>query len=134
MLISRQLGKCLAEGTEVATPTGPVRIEDLKPGDIVYGYNRDGTVTPTEVVETEYQGVKEVIPMYNNGRLVAESTGDHRWLFHNTVTGKLEESKLKDAGSHKKIKLEYIEIPFGEKKVKHAYALGALLGDGCSGS
>lgn len=129
---SRRLGKCIAEGSEVMTPTGPVPIEDLKIGDVVYGYNEDGSISPTKVINHIYNGEKEVYKFYNNTNLMAECTLDHVWLFNNTRTNKLEEVKIGKMKHGSKIVRKFVQTPGGSVHYKEAYALAALLGDGCS--
>ena len=60
-LCSRQTGKCLSEGTLVATPYGSIPIEDLKKGDIVYGFNLKGEIAETEVRQVNNHGAKAVV-------------------------------------------------------------------------
>jgi hypothetical protein len=131
-LLSRQTGKCVKSGTYVATPNGPVKIEDIKVGDYVIGYNFDGTTSPTEVKQVHSQGKKSVVDLMHRGRTVASVTKDHRWLGFNTFTKKTEvltSQALIDSG-HKKIKREYFDHHWGDVHEPHAYAIGALLGDG----
>lgn len=81
---SRQSGKCLKSSTLVATPTGSRMIKDINIGDIVYGYNIDGTVTPTEVKQVHKQGIKSVVDIFNveTDELLITCTKDHRSLFY----------------------------------------------------
>lgn len=131
-LLSRQTGKCLEENTLVATPTGPVKIKDLVPGDIVYGFNRDGSVSETEVLAVEAQGKKEVVDLMHRGRIVASSTEDHRWSVMNTFTKKFEDLTTREIlqSKHKKINRRYIDNVGGDIHEPHAYSIGAMLGDG----
>lgn len=129
---SRRAGKCREINTLVKTPTGSRKIQDLKPGDKVYGYDNDGQVRICSVTHLHDQGIKEVVDLIWNRQVVATSTLDHRWLAHNTYKGKREVKRLKDFNSRDKIAEEYVPIPGGNKKVEEAYAIGALLGDGCS--
>lgn len=133
-LLSRQTGKCLREGTQVLTPTGPVAIEDIKVGDIVYGYNADGSVSPCPVTNTWYQGEKEVVNLVNHNKLVASATDDHRWMTYNTALDKFEEKQTRYLKERNNIKIvrKFLETPGGVVDEPHAYVLGALLGDGCS--
>lgn len=131
----RRLGKCLEENTEVLTPTGPVPIKDLKVGDIVYGFNADGSVSETEVIAHDYQGYKDVVDIQNNGRIIGASTLDHVWGMVDTRRPDVfKEIKLKDGLSkNKAIIRREVSIPGGNVDVPEAYALGVLLGDGwCS--
>jgi hypothetical protein len=129
---SRRAGKCRVKGTLVKTPTGSVKIEDLKPGDQVYGYNKDGTVSICKVKHLWDQGLQEVVDLIWNKQVLATSTLNHKWLAHNTYKNEREVKQLQDFNSRDKIAEEYCPIPGGVKIVKEAYALGALLGDGCS--
>lgn len=127
---SRRAGKCRAVGTLIKTPTGAIPIENIKVGDIVYGYNTVGYVSECAVKEVFNQGEQEVVDLLWNGRVLATSTMNHRWLAHNTFNNSRTVKELKDFNSRDKIALEYFPISGGSKIVKEAYALGALLGDG----
>lgn len=129
---SRRAGKCRAKGTLVKTPTGSVAIENLNVGAKVYGYNSDGSVAVTTVTAVYDQGVKEVVDLVWNGRVLATSTEDHRWLAHNVYKHTEKVKALKQFNCRDKIARAYVPIPGGTKHVKEAYALGAFLGDGCS--
>ena len=132
-LCSRQTGKCLSEGTLVATPYGSIPIEDLKKGDIVYGFNLKGEIEETEVKQVHNQGVKEVVELTHRGRVVAEATLDHRWLAWDSYRKKEVVKTTEDILNNKRLKISrrYFKTQDvdGEHE-PHAYALGALLGDG----
>jgi len=129
---SRRAGKCRAINTLIKTPTGSKKIQDLRPGDKVYGYDNDGVVRICEVTQLHDQGIKEVVDLVWNNTVLATSTLDHKWLAHNTYKSTRKVKRLKDFNTRDRIAEEYVPIPGGHKKVKEAYALGALLGDGCS--
>lgn len=131
---SRRSGKCREAGTLVKTPTGSKKIEDLKPGDKVYGYDSDGVVRVCNVTQLHDQGIKEVVDLIWNRQVIATSTLDHKWLAHNTHKNTRIVKRLKDFNSRDRIAEEYVPIPGGTKVVKEAYALGTLLGTGCSRS
>lgn len=131
---SRRAGKCREINTLVKTPTGSVKIQNLKRGDIVYGYDSDGVVRECKVTQLHDQGIKEVVDLIHSRKIVATSTVDHKWLAHNTHKNERKVKRLKDFNSRDKIAEEYYPIPGGTKEVKEAYAIGALLGDGCSRS
>jgi|GEM_PF-907598 len=133
-LLARQSGKCLAEGTMVSTPSGAVEINKLKAGDTVYGYNKDGSVSPTRVVTVQHQGTKEVHDLTNHGRVMASATSEHRWGGFNTLHKKDQEFTTEDLVSrdYRKILRRYPQVQMGTVNEPHAYAIGALLGDGCS--
>lgn len=119
--------RCLAEGTLVQTTLGPKKIEDIKIGDYVYSENGD----PIKVLDTFYNGKKEVFEFTHNGRVLIEATLDHKVLTsHNRI--KVDKvRKLYDIYKGIGIKRHEILRKSGQH-VPYAYALGALLGDGCS--
>lgn len=128
---SRRAGKCIKSGTYVKTPTGSKKIENLKPGDVVYGYNLKGEVEECNVIHLWDQGVKEVVDLIHSRKIVATCTLDHKWLAHNTYKDARTVKKLKDFNCRDNLGEEYFPIPGGPKEVREAYAIGALLGDGC---
>lgn len=132
ILCSRRLGKCLAKGTEIMTPTGPVEIQNLKVGDFVYGYNKDGSVSQTKVLDVIYNGIKPVYDLTTHNKKLLSCTKEHIWLTKATYTNELKERQLKNFYQGIKIVKEYVDIPHGNIYEPHAYAIGALLGDGCS--
>lgn len=68
--------RCLAEGTLVATPRGPVAIEKIKVGD--YVYDRYGN--PTKVMATWDNGVAETVSMQYKGKEYLRCTPNHEIL------------------------------------------------------
>lgn len=133
----RRGGKSVTGDTLVLTPKGPVPITELKVGDTVYGYNKDGSVSETKVVNTFQNGIKEVVELINHGRVLAASSFEHRWLCTNETNTKFFEQtpaefKTRHGKSRAQIVRRFIKIPCGSVHEPHAYAIGALLGDGCS--
>lgn len=59
----RLSSSCIAEGTPVALPGGYKNIEDIEPGDQVYCYRDDGTVTISEVLNKFDKGIKPCIEL-----------------------------------------------------------------------
>lgn len=123
--------RCLVKGTKVATPKGPVAIESLRPGD--YVYSEKGT--PIQVVELYDQGKQEVYDITQYGKTWATCTDNHVWLT-TTNKGRVSEQTTKEITKLRKrayytINRVEVEAPLGDKNVPYAYALGALLGDGC---
>lgn len=129
---SRRAGKCRPKGSLIKTPTGSVAIEELKVGDLVYGYNQDGSVSLTTVTALWNQGIKDVVDLQYGGVTYASSTLDHKWLAHNSYKNKRQVKALKDFNCRDRIATEYVAIPGGNIVMNHAYSLGAFLGDGCS--
>lgn len=123
---SRNCMKCLAEGTLVATPKGPVKIEDIKIGDLVY----DEYGKPVEVLGVWDQGEQEVVNLVNNRKVWATCTPKHIWSVAKGAG--FIDRQVKDFNRNTKIKRLDLELPLGSVSEPYAYALGALLGDGCS--
>jgi hypothetical protein len=119
--------RCLAEGTLVQTTAGPKPIEQVKVGDYVY----DEHGNPIQVVKTFYNGPKQVVELIHNRRTIAETTLDHVFLTTNTYKNTVAEVAIKDFNSRTKIVRKEVLRSHGIN-VPTAYALGALLGDGCS--
>jgi len=100
--LSRQTGKSINSSTYVITETGPKLIKDINIGDIIYGYNKDGSVSPTKVVDKIDCGVEEVFDLVGNGKVLAGCTDEHYWLVKNGE-GNLLEKPLKDFNEYDKI-------------------------------
>ncbi len=128
---TRRAGKCIKEGTEVLTPTGPVPIEKIQVGQEVYGYNLDGSVSLTPVLEVVYQGFKKVVDLECSNKIVATATPDHRWMTWRSAQNEKVRT-TRDLSTSYKIRREFVDIPCGVVEEPHAYAIGALLGDGCT--
>ena len=131
-LLSR---RCLAKGSLIKTPKGLVAIEDLKIGDQVFGVNSDGSVSISNVIETWDNGEKEVVELKSSARILEECTDDHTWLTVNCHTSfKQVERQTKDITKsyHRIVKKQLDHSLLTGVNEPHAYAIGALLGDGCS--
>ena len=131
--ITRCGRRCLEEGTQVMTPAGPVEIQNLKPNDIVYGYNPNkDKVFETSVVDVWDQGLQEVVDLKHRNKTIASCTLKHRWhTAHERGNGR----KVRRVYQFYKgigITRKFIKVPLGNVNEPHAYAIGALLGDGCS--
>lgn len=129
--------QCLAEGTLVATPTGPRPIQELKVGDLVIGYEPDGSTKPTRVKRVTNTGVKPVHQLWNNHLSLAESTLDHTWGCYYVRNGQsrfVEKTteQLTNNSKEYRVVRRFIDYSFGDRNEPHAYAIGALTGDGCS--
>jgi hypothetical protein len=125
---SRNSAKCLATGTLVATPKGPVEIQNLKLGDTVY--NEHGK--EIKVLMLHNQGEQECVHINTRGGSIV-CTPNHRWLtFCRRSLREGISTTAQILTSRRVIKRVEITSPMGDKHEPHAYALGALLGDGCS--
>lgn len=132
-LCSRQTGKCLAEDTLISTPNGSKKIKDMKVGDLVYGYNVEGKIEVTGVEQIHNQGIKEVIELKHRGKVVAEATLDHRWLAWDSYKKQNVVKTTKEILENKRFKIarRYFHTNDNDGiNEPHAYALGALIGDG----
>lgn len=119
--------QCLAKGTLVATPTGPVAIEHIKVGDLVYSEHG----LPIRVLKTFNNGIRKVSDLTNRGVRWVSATDNHVFQVI-TPHGNLEEKKVENFGRDDKVTRVEIKAPLGTVNNPTAYALGALLGDGCS--
>lgn len=125
--------RCLAEDTLIKTPKGLVKIQDLKVGDEVFGYNEDGSISLSKILQTFENGEKEVWDLCNNGRVLETCTKDHVWLTLNKYDAKYVERPTYDIKKYNKIVREWVSLDeLTGIHEPHAYAIGALLGDGCS--
>jgi phage terminase large subunit-like protein len=120
--------RCLAEDTLVMTPGGPVPIQDIKPGDKVY----DETGKEIAVLKSFDNGRKEVVELTNRGQVWGESTDDHTWLTDDDSKKTLKERKVSEFYKGVRVVRTEVACPLGGVNEPHAYAIGALLGDGCS--
>jgi phage terminase large subunit-like protein len=115
--------QCLAEGTLVATPHGPIPIEELRIDDLVY--NEHGS--PIRVLQVFNNGPREVVTLTNRGMIQAKCTTNHTFL---TRDGERTVDKF-----HRDSQIRRVELntPLGSiHEPDMAYAIAALLGDGCS--
>lgn len=125
--------RCLAKGTLVATPRGPVAIELLRPGDLVYDENGKEIV----VKQTFANGVKEVADFASRRVPWARCTADHIWLTE-TYSRKMAnvslgrgEARASEMMSEMSVVRQFVRAPLGPVHEPHAYLIGAFAGDGC---
>lgn len=119
--------QCLERGTLIATPRGPRAIEEIKPGDEVY----DEHGKPISVLQTFQNGAKQVADLTLRGMKWGACTSRH--VFQ--VTDSHAVVRERAVGSFVKgdlVRRVQVRAPLGNISVPRAYALGALLGDGCS--
>lgn len=119
--------RCLAAGTLVQTTLGPKPIECIKPGDLVY----DEHGKEVQVKEVYDNGIQEVVDVLHNRRVLFSATENHKVLTTHSRIKENTTKELKDLyGGLKIVRKEVDRLPGIE--VPYAYAIGALLGDGCS--
>ena len=121
--------QCLAKGTLVPTTAGLCPIESLEPGDEVF----DEHGKPIKVLQTFSNGVKLVRKLTHRGMVLAECTDNHVFLTRNSSKAHLgpKELPVNEFGRDTQIKRVEIEMPSSGLVVEEAYAIGAMLGDGC---
>ncbi len=127
-------GTCLAEGSYVYTPLGPVKIEEIKIDDIVYAY-KDGGIVKRKVLLNVYRGKNTVHRIIAGGRDVY-ATETHKLLSVNIKTKKIEWTQIKDLTKNHKLLLpkkfdrdknEYLNRLLTDD---FCWLLGFFMGDG----
>lgn len=119
--------RCLAEGTLVQTILGPKKIEEITSADTVYDENG----LPVKVLRVFKNGPKKVVEVLHNTKIMVEATEEHNFLTKHIRSDKLVNRKLID--TYEGVKIVRNEIIRDQGiPVNYAYAIGALLGDGCS--
>lgn len=119
--------QCLAKGTLVMTPSGPTPIECMRVGDTVY--SEFGK--PIKVTGVHNNGLKEVADITNRGKVVLSCTYNHEWQVY-TSSNKITEKAASNFHRDDRIRRVTVVAPLGQVREPHAYAIAALLGDGCS--
>jgi phage terminase large subunit-like protein len=120
--------QCKPKGSLVMTPSGPVAIEYIKVGDIVY----DEHGKEIKVLETHQNGIKSVVEIIHRGTLWGESTLNHVWMTKNSSSSApKKELALSDFSRDTQIVRQTVHAPLGNVNIPEAYAIGAMLGDGC---
>lgn len=136
--------RCLEQGTLVATPSGPRRIEDLVVGDYVVGFDAAMDAPAiTIVTEVHDNGEQLVTPLLSADREYVAATADHKlWACHERsldarrphLNRGYQRTAIHELTRRHRVKRSYAFDLIGNsgKSVPLAYVLGALLGDGCS--
>lgn len=126
-------GGCLAEDTLVLTPNGPKEIKNINIGEDVYGFNEDGSISITQVVNKFDNGIQKVTEIKYRNKVLLECTDNHKWLTRSKSNCEMKDRKLiyhekqfKQMDSEKDniVRAEII-IPCGNVNIKEAYVLGA---------
>lgn len=123
----RRSGKSLAYGTKIPTTNGLKQIKDIIPGD--YVFSKEGR--PIRVKALMDKGQCEVFDLCNNGRVLVTATVEHRWLSYDP---RKESESVRTTGDLTKyigIASRYYDFEVGAVDEPHAYAIGALIGNGC---
>lgn len=138
-----QLTLCLAEGTLVRMADWSVKpIEEIKAGDLVMGSDSFGNVSPTRVVNTYDNGLKECVTTRFRVGLTQEmisltSTLDHKVLGITRYWGRKKTKVVEGVQPVGKKCLKFAALmpaaitnSYGRQE-PFALLLGLLLGDGC---
>lgn len=125
--------QCHARDTLVMTTRGPVPIQDIQIGTEVYDEN--GNIV--RVTKVWSNGIKEVGDVTVRRVPLASCTAEHKWWTrkYSKANGVvLWEGKTESMSFEKEMGIRRISVkaPLGSVREPHAYAIGALLGDGCS--
>lgn len=118
--------RCLAEGTLVQTTLGPKTIEQITTDDFVYSEHG----LPIKVKQVFYNGVQSVVDVVHSRRTMFRATKNHRMLTTH-ARGSVRERALEELYGGVKIVRKEVSREHGIA-APYAYAVGALLGDGCS--
>lgn len=117
--------KCLAEGSMVWTPDGPVPIENIRAGDIIYSYDENQKIVRTnKVLNCWCSGSKETYEVRTKTGHRSYATKDHRYL---TDDGWEE---IRNITTNRKLIEIYDHVRYGEANEHEAILLGYLLTDG----
>ena len=137
-------GKCIPNSTNIPTPDGWRKVEEIKIGD--YLFDRQGN--PTKVLGVYPQGKKEVYEItFGDGRQ-AKCSIDHIWSVHKRTWGEANYYRERTTEEILKDKYEIVDkrgrkqhnysipccqpVRYSEKTyLIHPYVIGAFLGDGC---
>lgn len=127
-------GTCLAKGSYVYTPNGPIEIENIKEGDIVFAY-KSGRIVERPVLFNIYRGKNTVRRLVSSGRDVL-ATETHKMLTINKKEKKVEWVSVEDLTENHKLMLprkftrtknEYLNNVLNSE---FCWLLGFFLGDG----
>jgi len=129
-------GKLVQKGDPVLTPTGFVKVEELKEGDTICGV--DGTVQRITQLK-DWETLPKWTVEFSDGTFL-ETAGEHLWEFWMSRDGSktakvlstsVMKEKMDRLGKRAQVRASGLCV-FKEKPVPiDPYFLGVLLGDGC---
>lgn len=123
--------RCLEEGTLVKTVNrGLVAVEALTVDDFVWGYNKDGSISPTKIAKIWDNGTQEVVELKSGNRIILSATTNHSLLTFNTHTNRLAEKPIKSFNSRDHLVVGRVPLQIDVDMAGAYYAIGALVGDG----
>jgi hypothetical protein len=137
-LLPRQSGKALCNSTPIMTPSGFIKMGDIKVGDTIFGPDGNPT-TVTFITETMENRPCYEIEFIHGDKIIADA--DHLWTWYDPyiekeITGNtlklLDRFKLLEK-SKQRIHIKHTEcLNFSEQNITlDPYYLGVWLGDGC---
>ena len=99
-LISRDEA-CFVEGTEVLTPTGWRKFEDLDQTELVAQYNKDGSIDFVKPLHYTKKPHKGVVYQFANkkGHFSQVVTPDHRIIWRDSITKEIKENVAEEYNS-----------------------------------
>lgn len=135
-------GKALPNDMRIPTPEGWRNVEDIKPGDLIFG--RDGTPVRVTAVYPQPEKKRVWKLVLNDGRIIP-CCGDHLWYWierenhgHTWKINRTEEladiiTKFNRSGSNKSVNIPLCEpVQYVHKDLPiDPYVLGSALGNGC---
>lgn len=127
---------CVTPDTEVLTPNGWVRFDNLGTTQDVAQYNKDHSISfvrPSKIINKEYDGdmyrIKTIV-----GGVDQMVTPDHRVIYRHSATGEIKEQTAKDFNCNyikEIIKAAPISNEYGEESLTdHQKLLIAIQADG----
>lgn len=119
--------QCQPGSTLVMTPEGPRRLDCLAVGDTVY--SEQGL--PIAVTAVWNNGPAEVADITVRGKTWGSCTANHVWAVR-TTRNENKEIRADQFSRNYHVRRNSVKAELGPIKEPHAYAIGALLGDGCS--
>lgn len=127
-VIYRKTRQCFAGSSQVWTPNGPCRIDEIKVGDLIYSLDRNGMLCTSNVRKVYANGIGECVEVRTKTGHRSVVTPDHEFL---TRRGYVKASNLRNDD----IIIEVFEPQrYGRNVSKsEAVLLGYLLTDGHCG-
>lgn len=125
------LGKCLAAGTPVLTPSGPKPIEDFKGGESVF----DAEGSPVGVLRLHDNGTRDVYEAQLSSGGTLRLTDDHRVLASRRMSGRRVTEVVPFSEVRTRNSFGWLVSPpplqFPERDLPlPPYYVGAMIGDG----
>lgn len=130
--IFRKCRQCFTGDNMVWGPDGPKRIDEIKPGDLVYSYDfKVGMLVSVPVLEVFDNGEREVCEIKTKSGHKSRATLDHRYFLADGTEAEVASLNKSD----RLLEVHDIERYDNDIADSRAMILGYLIADGCySGS